>query len=215
MKWLVFSLVLTTACGIADPSRKALAFEFAQGVIVDTSRSVVYIMNPEGRIDAVNLFTGEVIATSTRGAKPLLLYDNVLLAQAEAKDQMHVLSVVGLTTKDLKPKFELDLPLPGQTQASIDDRLGGTFYASARIDGNEITLRWRSVQRLVSGVATGEPAHVTTGFARIDSTSGRLITSGEGEPSALGIAMDEILSNAKKPVNSGALASPLCAADNL
>src|SRR4051794_20513062 len=117
-------MVLAAACGIAGAAGNAMAFEFTQGVIVDLTRSVVYMMSPGGRIDAVNLSAGEVTATSTRGAKPLLLYDDVLLAQAEAKDRVDVLRLVGLAAKDLKPKFEVNVPLPSQIRA-------GTFYASA------------------------------------------------------------------------------------
>src|SRR5215471_12236815 len=112
MKSLFYFLVLAAACGIAGAPRNALGFEFAQGVIVDALHSVVYMMGPEGRTDAVNLSTGEVIATSTLAAKPLLLYNDVLLAEAENKSEM--LRVTGLTIKDLKPKFEVDLALPSQ-----------------------------------------------------------------------------------------------------
>src|SRR5262245_41611602 len=92
LKWLIFSLVLA-ACGIAQPARTALALEFDQGIIVDPVRSVVYIMSPEQKIDAVNLLTGEVISTSTSGAKPLLLHNELLLAQTAEKDRAHVLGI--------------------------------------------------------------------------------------------------------------------------
>jgi hypothetical protein len=103
-------LVLTAACGITHASPNARALEFAQGVIVDALHSVAYMSNSEARIDAISLSNGEVIATSTRGAKPLLLYDNILLAAAQ--DRIDALSVVGLRTKDLKLKFELELRFP-------------------------------------------------------------------------------------------------------
>ena len=82
MKSWVCLLVLTAACGITHATANARAFEFGQGVIVDALHSVVYMSNSEARIDAVSLSNGAVIATSTRGAKPLLLRDDVLLAAA-------------------------------------------------------------------------------------------------------------------------------------
>src|SRR6266851_2218268 len=147
-------LVLTAACGITHASPNARAFEFAQGVIVDALHSVVYMSNSESRIDAVSLSNGEAIATSTRGAEPLLLRDDVLLAAAQ--DRSDALSVVGLTTKDLKPKFELEVPLPGRVRT-------GSFYVGARIYGNEFIVQWRSIRRSMSAVPTREPADVTTG----------------------------------------------------
>ena len=67
-----------------------------------------------------------------------------------------------------------------------------------------ITVQWRSVQRRISGVPTREPGHVSTGFARIDARNGRLIASGEGEPSTPGSAKDTILDSS----------APHCASDD-
>jgi hypothetical protein len=86
MKWLFIFPALIAASWVVMASQSALAFGFAQGVIVDGKGSVVYLMNPGGGIDAVNLSGGAVLATTTRGAKPLLLYGDALLAQAEGKD---------------------------------------------------------------------------------------------------------------------------------
>jgi hypothetical protein len=74
------------------------------------------------------------------------------------------------------------------------------------MDADVIIVEWRSMQRIISGVPTREPGHVSTGFARIDPTNGRLIASGEGEPSTPGTAEREIL---------GGSAAPRCASDDL
>ncbi len=206
MKWLFIFPALIAASWVVMASQSSLAFGFAQGVIVDGKGSVVYLMNPEGGIDAVNLSGGAVLATTTRGAKPLLLYDDALLAQAERKDESNILSLVSLRTKDLEPAFTVDVPLPSGIQAPVSDRLGVSFYASARMDADVIIVEWRSMQRIISGVPTGEPGHVSTGFARIDPTNGRLIASGEGELSTPGTAEREIL---------GSSSSPRCASDDL
>jgi hypothetical protein len=111
---LFFSVLIAAAQG-------AFAFEFAQGVIVDGAHSTVYVMNPEGGIDAIALSGGAVLATTARGAKPLLLYDGTLLAQVEGKEG--VLGLVSLRTKDLEPAFTVDVPLPSGVQASVSDCL--------------------------------------------------------------------------------------------
>jgi hypothetical protein len=177
-------------------SQGAFAFELAQGVIVDGARSRVYVMNPEGGIDAVALSNGAMLATTARGAKPLLLYDGALLAQAEGKEG--ALSLVSLRTKDLEPAFTVDVPLPSGVRAPVSDRLGLSFHASARIDRNMILVQWRSMQRTITAVPTREPGHVRTGFARIDPRDGRLIASGAGEPSTSGTAKEEILGGTAK-----------------
>ena len=198
-------LMLTAACVITHAPANARAFEFAQGVVVDTRNSVVYMLNSRSGIDAVSLSTGEVIATSTDEARPLLLYDDVLLA---AQDRVDTLRVIALTMTDLKPKFALDLPLPSRAPT-------GSFHAGARIDGNEIIVQWRAVWRRVSAIPMREPANFATGFARVDPWSGRLIASGEGElrvPPAQGLA---IPAAAQKLADDGKLASRLCPTDNL
>jgi hypothetical protein len=177
-------------------SQSAFALELAQGVVVDGTSSRVYVMNPQGGIDAVALSNGAMLATTARGAKPLLLYDGALLAQAEGKEG--VLSLVSLRTKDLDLAFTVDVPLPSGVQAPISDRLGLSFHASARMDGNMILVQWRSMQRPITAVPTREPGHVRTGFARIDPRDGRLIASGAGEPSTSGTANEEILGGTAK-----------------
>src|SRR5450631_2527040 len=202
MKWLLVVPVMIAACSIVKASPNALAFEFAQGVIVDPTASVVYLMNPEGGIDAVSLSGGAVIATTARGAKPLLLYDDALLARAEDKDGCRLLSLVSLSTKDLKPAFTVDVPLPHEVQAPASGRLGCSFYVSARIDSNVIVVQWRSIRYPISAIPTREAARVAMGFARIDPANGRLMVSGEGEPSASGTPRNEIPPDVQKLANS-------------
>ncbi len=206
MKSFCSLLVLMAACGITLAAPNARAFEFAQGVIVDALHSVVYMSNAEARIDAVSLVDSKVIATSTRRANPLLLYNTVLLTAAQ--DRINALSVVGLTTKDLTPKFEVELPLPSRVRA-------GSFYVGARIWRNEIIVQWRSIRRPISAIPTREPAVVTTGFARVDPATGRLIAAGEGEPPVASVPKFAIPAIVQKLADEGKLASPLCSVDNL
>ena len=72
MKWLFIFPALIAASWVVMASQSALAFGLAQGVIVDGKGSVVYLMNPVGGIDAVDLSGGAVLATTTRGAKPFV-----------------------------------------------------------------------------------------------------------------------------------------------
>lgn len=190
-------------------SQGAFAFELAQGVIVDGTRSRVYLMNPEGGIDAVAVSNGAMLATTARGMKPLLLYNGALLAQAEGKEG--VLSLVSLRTQDLEPAFMVDVPLPNGVQAPLSDRLGLSFHASARIDRNMMLVQWRFMQRTITAVPTREPGHVHTGFARIDPRDGRLTASGAGDPSASETAKEEILGGTAKIF----AAVPRCESDSL
>jgi hypothetical protein len=134
MRQLLLPLALIGACITVNAPRNALAFEFAQAAVVDSEKSVAYLMAPGARIDEVDLSSGQILATSTRAAKPLLLNDSLLLAQAEPREQSEKLRLVGLDSKDLAVSFELDVPLPAGGEALIDDRLGRSFYVRAHID---------------------------------------------------------------------------------
>jgi hypothetical protein len=212
MRKLLLPLSLIGACIIVDASRSALAFEFAQAAVVDSKKPVAYLMAPEARIDEVDLSSGQILATSTRAAKPLLLYDSLLLAQAEPREQSEKLRLVGLDSKDLTVSFELDVPLPDGVPALIDDRLGGIFHVGAHIDRGEIVVQWRSVQRQMTGAPTNEPPHIATGWARIDPNTGRLTSSGDGEAP---VREDDLPASVEKLVHSGGLASKPCRVDDL
>jgi hypothetical protein len=212
MRQLLLPLALIGACIIVGASQNTLAFEFAQAVVVDSEKPMAYLMAPEARIDEVDLSSGQLLATSTQGARPLLLHHSVLLAQAEPHEQSEGLRLAGLNSRDLAITFEVNVPLPAGVQALIDDRLGASFHVSAHIDVGEIVVQWRSVQRQISGTPTNEPAHVATGWARIDPNDGRLTNSGGGEAP---IREEDMPAVVRKLVDSGALATQPCRVDDL
>jgi hypothetical protein len=212
MRKLLLPLALIGACIIVDASRSALAFEFAQAAVVDAKKPVAYLMAPDARIDEVDLSSGQILATSTRAAKPLLLYDSLLLAQAEPREQSEKLRLVGLDANDLTVTFKVDVALPTGVQPLIDDRLGQSFHVRAHIDSVEIVAQWRSVQRRISGTPTNEPAHIATGWVRIDPNTGRLTGSVDGEAP---VREDDLPASIRQLVHSGALASKPCRVDDL
>jgi hypothetical protein len=215
MRKLLLPLALIGACIIMDASRNALAFEFGQAAVVDAKKPIAYLMAPQARIDEVDLSSGQILATSTRAAKPLSLYDSLLLAQAEPREESEKLKLVGLDSKDLTVSFELDVPLPAGVEALIDDRLGRSFHVGAHIDSGEIVVQWRSVQRRISGTPTNEPALIVTGWARIDPSDGRLTSSGSGEAAIPRRGERDMPATVRTLMDTGNFASQPCRADDL
>jgi len=195
-----------------DIPQSAPAFEFAQAVVVDPEKPRAYLMAPEARIDEVDLSSGQVLAISTQGARPLLLYNSNLLAQAEPHEQSDSLRLVGLNAKDLAVIFEVEVPLPAGVHPLIDDRLGSSFHVSARLDGGDVVVLWRSVQRRITGTPTNEPAHVAAGWARVEPNTGQLTSSGHGEAP---FRDDELPPIVRRLGQSGALANKPCRIDDL
>jgi hypothetical protein len=212
MGLLLRLITLIGACIIVDISHGALAFEFAQAAVVDPERPRAYLMAPEALIEEVDLSTGQILAASARAAKPLLLFDSLLLAQAEPRDEGEKLRLVGLNAKDLSTTFEVEVPLPAGVHPLIDDRLGSSFHASARLDGGDVVVLWRSVRRRITGTPTNEPADIAAGWARIDPNTGQLTSSGHGEAP---FRHDELPPIVRRLVQSGALANKPCQVDDL
>jgi hypothetical protein len=158
--------------------KTANSFEFRPGVIVDPDRPAVYLMKPQGGIDAVDLSSGKLVWTTTQAAKPLLLYGNLLVAQAEVSGRSGVLRIVGLNTKDGgKIGPHADVELPEGVSASIEDGLGTSFRASARIHEGALIVSWLFSEQPISGAYLGADATAprqVTGVARIELETGRV-----------------------------------------
>jgi hypothetical protein len=175
----VTSLMLGTSlqpvdiyAAVSDPS--AQTFEITKGVIVDPGSGVVYLMNREHGIDAIELASGNAIWRSTSAAEPLLLFDGRLVAQAEASAGNRVLPIVVMNTAHGELVQSATVPLPRPAYASIDDAMGSSFTADAYLSGGEVEVSWRFAQR--AGLARPGPAPVPeiTGAARIDLKTGQV-----------------------------------------
>jgi hypothetical protein len=150
-------------------------FQLRTGVIVDAGRGVVFVMNHNRGIDADDLSSGRVLWSTTIAAKPLLEFDDRLVAQAEAHSA-GVLPIVVLNSRTGgEPIFEADVPLPAGLSAFIDDRLGAQFSVTARTEPAALFVSWRSTQTAISGVYRPGPPQTreSRGAARIDLKTGQ------------------------------------------
>ena len=144
--WLV-TVVAAASIGAAAEKGKdvevAEPFELSDGVIADPERSAVYLMRPEGGIEAVHLVTGESIWQSSRAARPILLFGSLLVAQTEAPGEAGSLRLVGLDVGDqAAPRFETAIDLPDGVSAKVDDGRRTSFQVSARPDGASLIVTW-------------------------------------------------------------------------
>jgi len=202
----------TTPQPTLDAKQKTThSFEFRPGVIVDPDRPAVYLMNPQRGIDAVDLSSGKLICTTAKAAKPLFLYGDLLVAQAETSDRRGVLRIVILDAKDKGGLgLEAEIALPEGVWASIDDGLGTSFWASARIHEGALIVSWFFAEQLLSGANLRPDATAPrqiTGAARIDLKTGRVERLKADELPPLPIAA--LPGNVAQLVASGVLAGPV------
>jgi hypothetical protein len=169
---IVTSLIFSAPLRSATAAAVSAPFELTDGVIVDSARGALYLMSPDHGIDAINLASGKIVWHTAGAAKPLLLFDDRLVAQAENPAAMRVLRVVVLNTAmQGEPVTSAAVPLPAPAFASIDSGMGTSFTADARpLSRGEIQVWWRFAQRAVSGFLRPSPAPMLeiNGAARID-----------------------------------------------
>jgi hypothetical protein len=151
-------------------------FQLRPGVIVDAGRGVVFVMNQDRGIDADDLSSGRLLWSTTIAAKPLLAFDDRLVAQAEAHNAGTLPIVVLNARTGGDPVFGAAVPLPVGVSAFIDDQLGTQFSVTARTEPAALFVSWRSTRTVISGVyRPGAPqTQESRGAAQIDLKTGQV-----------------------------------------
>ncbi len=167
------SLALTMALA----HKSAGTFELRPGVVVDPNRSIAYLMKPGGSIEAVDLSSGKPIWSTARAAKPLLINGDLLIAQADPSGPGNLLRILGLDTNSKgRVAFISEIKLPGGVTASIDEGLGTSFLASARMQRGDLIISWRFSQQEITGVSPRPDSrttrHQASGAARVNLKTG-------------------------------------------
>lgn len=147
---IALALVVLVAPAQAAPARSqdlsandSSSIVLRDGVIVDLARDVAYVMNREGRIDALRTSDGAVLWSSTEGAKPLAVIDDLLVAQAEPTDSGE-LALVTLDRGAGRTVSKGRVELPEGVWGTVTDRPRATFRAAARPSADGVTVTWRS-----------------------------------------------------------------------
>jgi hypothetical protein len=157
--WPVLFMIVACATGgrpmSAGSSRAASgsAFEIGPGVVVEGDGTTVFLMRPGGGIEAVDVPTGTVHWSTAAASKPLAIEGGRLLAHNEAA-RGGVLPLVVLDASKAGDRMaSVEIPLPSDVTALIDQHLGISFFIQARAAGGAATISWRYVEQEVSGVA--------------------------------------------------------------
>lgn len=168
-----------------------------EGVVIDSASGAAYVMSPRGGVDALELATGNVMWNSRDAAKPLLLKDGKLLAQARpAKDG--ALVVVALDAKGGKTQGRVDIEVPSFVRANVLDGPSRKFRAEAfEAEDGGVVVAWSAEEgRALQGFVEAEGANMSilegaaktstlSGAVKIDVASGRAVPVSGAEPRSL------------------------------
>jgi hypothetical protein len=142
--------IVAVAPALAAPSRvQSIAPDapdvvaLRDGVLVDRARGVTYLMNPEGRIDALRIADGALLWSSPDAAKPLLVIGDLLVAQAEPASAGE-LSAVTLDRGAGTLVARASVALPAGVWASVTDGPRTSFRVAAAPSGSRVALTWES-----------------------------------------------------------------------
>jgi hypothetical protein len=142
--------IVAVAPALAAPSRvQSIAPDapdvvaLRDGVLVDRARGVTYLMNPEGRIDALRIADGALLWSSPDAAKPLLVIGHLLVAQAEPASAGE-LSAVTLDRGAGTLVARASVALPAGVWASVTDGPRTSFRVAAAPSGSRVALTWES-----------------------------------------------------------------------
>lgn len=156
------------------PSDSAALLE---GVVLSPRHGFAYVMRPGGGLVAVNLNSGKVQWRSDKGAKPLALVGDRLIAQADGRGG-NTLELVVIDARSGASRESVRIPLPAGVKATLVDTPAGSFRVKAESSATELMVRWESTgvaaaQGYMPAVEEGqEPAaSVMAGEAVLDLAS--------------------------------------------
>jgi len=157
MLWLSVSLSspVLGASDLPEASKLAgseSAFELCSGVVVDPVTATIYLMNPAGGIDSVSVPSGELHWSTEAAAKPLMLYDDLLIAQAEeGRGKFEIVLLKAPSGGEPWRRYAIDLP--SGLQGAVDEGMGISFSAHSLVRDGAPLHWWEHTERYVKGVA--------------------------------------------------------------
>ncbi len=165
-------LFVTSVILVSSLSTVALAessLDLTPGVVAQAERGVMFVMTPSGGMTELSLASGQAIWQTTAAAKPLLVHEGRLLAQAEGRPEMLELRVFDLANRGDDP-VRIDYRLPANARAAVDEGMLVAFRVRAVVRDGEPYVIWsytRNLSRLQPAYAEQIDTHVR-GALRVD-----------------------------------------------
>lgn len=126
----------------------SVAAALHDGVVIDGEAA--YVMSPKGGIDAIDLATGKVMWKSAEAAKPLLVKDGALLAQARP-GKAGKLVVMKLDTRAGVARGRVDVAIPEDIRANVFDGPSRKFRAQALATSDGVVVSWAADEGIAQG----------------------------------------------------------------
>jgi hypothetical protein len=193
---LLGALLVPVLASAAGSSRSGVT-ALHEGVVIDPSGETAYVMGAGGGIDALSLASGAVKWSSRAAAKPLMMADGTLVAQA-APGARGELVLVTVDAGGGAAQQRIEVELPAGVRARVQESPSESFRLRAfpGDDGSAI-VAWTFAAAPLRGVpsepeppssaarASASAAGDTEGAVRLDLAAGRATPLSPAELEAL------------------------------
>lgn len=150
-------------------------FLLQDGILVDIENNRIFIMTPDGGIDARDLTFGTSVWQTDQAAKPIGFFNERLYAQAENKDRATSVDVVSFELLEDEIPTAFRLPLTERLWTGIDHGLGETLDLQMGYDQERPIVWWTSTVDIPSGAAIAEiPKEVRGGSFSLNESNGEI-----------------------------------------
>lgn len=133
-------------------------------------------MKPGGGLESIDAGSGRVLFESSLADKPIALWGGMLAAQRENKTAPGVLEVVMIDTGRPDRTTTIEMALPEDELALVDETLGLKFSTTSAIRDGGLLVGWSAARTWASPMPPqeGQKLHEEKrGAARLDLTAGR------------------------------------------
>jgi hypothetical protein len=193
--WALALLASLLAPGVSSGASSVSVLH--SSVVVDAAHGTAYVMSPKGGIDAIELATGNVRWKSEAGAKPLLVKDGALVAQAQP-GEIGELAIVTLDAQRGIETARVSLGRPNGLRARVIDGPSQSFQVRAFEAGNDVVIEWSSYDgRRLQGLLEEEALSTGPGSVSAATTSGRTLNGKAVLDFARGTAVPVTLEKAR------------------
>jgi hypothetical protein len=176
---LSVALLAGTSGLVAQTIDVQTSFDLRRGVIVDGGREAIYLCEPGGAIEAVDLSAGRLLWSSTEAALPLTLDGHFLVAQTEETRPGRLPIAVLDVDAGGRRVIEAVIPLPDDIRATIADDQRRSFRVTALRDEDGFLISWTYTEHIIEGSTRDPqqpmPTHVVTGAAHVDLATARVV----------------------------------------
>lgn len=128
-----------------------------EGVVVDPAGQMVFLMKPDGGIEARNFSDGAIVWQSNLAAKPVGFSGKRLYAQTEGAQRGDSLELVSFSLAENGRPVNFRLPLGQERWIGINHGMGERLEVQVGADGGRPAVWWASSVKIPNGSPLAVP----------------------------------------------------------